>query len=1145
MNGLKLLSEIKFYNDYSKYNGEMKRKQNWKERSEDVMNMHRYNPKFQDAFLNPEFEEMFNFAEEALKNKLVLGSQRVLQFAGEPIMKHNSRLYNCLTSYCDRVEVFQEAMYWLLSGCGVGLSFVKEHVDKLPGFKRRTLGTKTFVIPDSIEGWSDAIGVLVSSYVTERATFPEFTGYEVKFDYSLIRPKGAFISGGFKAPGHGGLKLALERIESLLEKSLNNGGDNFRPIIAYDILMFAADAVLSGGVRRSATIALFSPEDEEMMNAKTGNWYMNNPQRARSNNSALLVRNKTPKDLFSKLINSTRQFGEPGFVFAESNEVVYNPCLIGSSLITTKSGVKTIKELSEMNTRDLKKVRVLTYNEETESIEYKKIKHAIKTKLNTKTLNIKFSDGSELNSTPDHKIFVEGKGWVEAMNLTKDDVILSFEQDNSKYVKQDEATIIEKVDTNLWTNLIYEDMDVNPWSVDKMKSELSEEEKELASKLFIETSGKVKIKDILDKYRSTLNVIKREYESGVGYKVLARDCNTTYTKMRRMILLSGAIVRTGYDISTEKTKDFRSFRVSGSKNPWAPIINTEHFSICGYYTKNDGDKVYLRSATEYIFAKWLDSNNFIWKHEPKVFKRNVDGVEKTYRPDFFTYDIDGNVLNMYEIKGGNVFDKNIEEAKYHNVEVITDINKYTKIGYLKELDIWKHIVNFKSKKVISVSEDSNFDVYDMSIEDNRNFFANGTLVHNCVEIGMIPRTVDYRSGWQGCNLCEINGGKMNNREVFLEACKAAAILGTLQAAYTDFRYVSPVSKEIFDWEALLGVSITGFMNNPKTLLDADILKEGAEIIKAINKKVAAIIGIRPAARTTCVKPSGNASVLLETTSGIHGDHASTYFRVMQINKSEEIAKFLMEKYPDLLEESVWSATNADYALFIPIKAKDGSIFKKDLLGVKQLDMVKLVQNSWVESGTNVDLCIQPYLRHNVSNTISVDNWEEVADYIWDNQSWIAGISLLPHTGDKIYNQAPFTETLSPNEIIKKYGDAALLVSGLIVDGLHLFDDNLWKACDYLSDKDKNMPLEGTRTQVLLKKDWLKRAKKFATRFDSMEDLVYCMKDVHLFHKWMKTERIMRNINIEELLANIEPEYVDVDTLGSVACAGSNCEITSL
>jgi ribonucleoside-diphosphate reductase alpha chain len=254
----------------------------------------------------------------------------------------------------------------------------------------------------------------------------------------------------------------------------------------------------------------------------------------------------------------------------------------------------------------------------------------------------------------------------------------------------------------------------------------------------------------------------------------------------------------------------------------------------------------------------------------------------------------------------------------------------------------------------------------------------------------------------------------------------------------------------------------------------------------------------------------------------------------------------MDKYPDLLEDSVWSATNSDYALFVPVKSKDNSIFKKDLLGVKQLEMVKLVQQSWVEEGTNVDLCIRPYLRHNVSNTISVDDWQEVANYIWDNQKWIAGVSLLAHSGDKIYNQAPFTETISAPQIIEKYGDAALLVSGLVVDGLHLFDNNLWGACDYLLDKDRYLKLDGTRTQVLLKKDWLKRAKKFASRnFDSLEDLVFCMKDVHLFHKWMKTEKMMRNLNIEDILASIIPEYIEVDTIGSVACAGGSCEITAL
>jgi ribonucleoside-diphosphate reductase alpha chain len=417
------------------------------------------------------------------------------------------------------------------------------------------------------------------------------------------------------------------------------------------------------------------------------------------------------------------------------------------------------------------------------------------------------------------------------------------------------------------------------------------------------------------------------------------------------------------------------------------------------------------------------------------------------------------------------------------------------------------------------------------------------VVYNpCVEIGMIPRTKDGRSGWQGCNLCEINGGKMNNKEVFFEACVAAAVIGTLQAAYTDFKYVSNVSKEIFDYEALLGVSITGFMNNPKTLLNAEILKEGAEIVKKINAIVADIIGIRHAARTTCVKPSGNASVLLETTSGIHGDHSPRYFRVMQINKQEEIAKYIAEKYPDLVEDSVWSSTKADFALFVPIKAKENSIFKENLLGIKQLEAVKLVQQSWVEYGTNVDLCIEPYLRHNVSNTVSVDNWDEVANYIWDNQQWFAGISLMANTGDKVFNQAPFTKVLMPNEIVNLYGDASMVVSGLIVDGLHLFDNNLWMACDFIMNRD--IPIDGTRTQVLLKKDWLLRAKKFAKKnFDSLEELVFCMKDVHLFHKWLKTEKLLRNLDIEDILQNIKPEYTEVDQLGAMACASGACEIT--
>ncbi len=187
-------------------------------------------------------------------------------------------------------------MYLLLCGCGTGFSVQKHHIDKLPKIVKSKEGQKKFVIEDSIEGWSDAVGVLVSSYFRKCDLFPEYNGKNIAFDYTKIRPAGSFLkSSGGKAPGPEPLKKALTSIKKVLDNIIKEGRDKIKPIEAYDIVMFGADAVISGGVRRSATICLFSADDEEMAKAKTGSWFIDNPQRGRSNNSALLLRNKTSK----------------------------------------------------------------------------------------------------------------------------------------------------------------------------------------------------------------------------------------------------------------------------------------------------------------------------------------------------------------------------------------------------------------------------------------------------------------------------------------------------------------------------------------------------------------------------------------------------------------------------------------------------------------------------------------------------------------------------------------------------------------------------------------------------------------------------------------------------------------------------------
>jgi ribonucleoside-triphosphate reductase len=416
------------------------------------------------------------------------------------------------------------------------------------------------------------------------------------------------------------------------------------------------------------------------------------------------------------------------------------------------------------------------------------------------------------------------------------------------------------------------------------------------------------------------------------------------------------------------------------------------------------------------------------------------------------------------------------------------------------------------------------------------------LYNPCVEIGMLPQTIDGRSGWQGCNLTEINGAMCNTREDFLRACKASAVIGTLQASYTDFTYVAKESKEIFDYEALLGCSVTGWMNNPKVLFNEENQRDGATLILEINAIVAEIIGINPAARATCTKPSGNASVLLMTASGIHGEHDEKYLRVMQLNKGEEIADYLNDNYPNLLEESVWSANNSDYAVFFPVRSKKGSIYKKDLLGVKQLEYVKLVQTNWVEYGTRVERCSRPYIRHNVSNTITVDNWDEVEEYIWENRSVFAGISFMASKGDKVFPQSPFMSVINPTQILEKYGDASLFASGLIIDALHYFNNNLWQACDHVMNS--KLTIDGTRESVLLRKDWIRRAKQFARRyFDNVEEMTFCLKDVHNYHKWIEVNRGIKNIDIASL--NLKPKYVDAASLAAAACAGGSCELVSL
>jgi len=730
MSALQELQNYVFVSKYARWLEDKNRRETWKEAVDRVRNMMhtRY-----DSF---GLEQEIDWAYDMMYKKKVLGSQRALQFGGEPILKRHAKIYNCTSSYCDRLRFFQECFWLLLCGSGTGFSVQKHHVAKLPELEHNVqpgIGTK-YVIEDSIEGWSDALGVLLSSYFSEPIEeFKEYKNTYVVFDYSNIRPKGSSLSSGVgKAPGFEPLANGLEKIRTLLDRCIANDQNKLRPIDAYDIVMHSSDAVLSGGVRRSASLALFTPNDEEMAKAKTGNWYMENPQRARSNNSALLLKDDTTFEEFDTLMSSVKEFGEPGFIWSESTEMIFNPCV-----------------------------------------------------------------------------------------------------------------------------------EIGMWPID-------------------EASGK--------------------------------------------------------------------------------------------------------------------------------------------------------------------------------------------------------------------------------------------------------------SGWQGCNLSTINCSSVIDEEDFYERCRAAAIIGTLQAGFTKLEYLGETSEKIFEREALLGVSLTGIMEKHDLVLTEKVLKNGAKIAVDINKQIAKIIKINQAARVTCLKPEGTSSSMLGTSSGIHPHHAKRYIRHVQANILEAPYQHFKRINPQACEKSSWSANDTDEVVKFPIEVPDGAKLKNQLPAIEMLEIVKNTQKNWVYSGKNKTLCTQEYLSHNVSNTVTVksDEWDDVTKYIYNNRKYFAGISLIPQSGDKDYPQAPFTTVYTSREIVKEYGDASLWCSGLIELGLNAFDNNLWAACDYVTLNQANKDHHESKLKFVTKME------NFASKYfnGDVRRLTYCMKDVYNWKIYCDLFNSFKRVDYTQLLET-EDNTVGIE---EISCAGGACLI---
>ena len=308
----KILSEITVYMKYAKFLPKLNRRETWTELVDRnrLMHIKKY----------PELRDEIMKAYKLVKDKKILPSMRSMQFAGKPIEISPNRVYNCAYLPINDWRSFSETMFLLLGGTGVGYSVQKHHVEELPEIRKPNPNrSRRFLIADSIEGWADAVKILMKSYF--------FDGSSIKFDYTDIRAKGArLVTSGGKAPGPQPLKECLVKIEGMLKQK--NDGDKLSTLETHDIVCHIADAVLAGGIRRAALISLFSAHDEEMISCKVGNWWELNPQRGRSNNSAVLMRHKITKEVFMDIWKRVELSGagEPGIYLSNDKDWGTNPC---------------------------------------------------------------------------------------------------------------------------------------------------------------------------------------------------------------------------------------------------------------------------------------------------------------------------------------------------------------------------------------------------------------------------------------------------------------------------------------------------------------------------------------------------------------------------------------------------------------------------------------------------------------------------------------------------------------------------------------------------------------------------------------------------------------------------------------------------
>lgn len=931
---------------YARWDDELNRRETWTE------TVDRYSSFFQE-YLDTKYplaasEIDMGEITSYIKNHKVMPSMRSLMTAGPALQRCNVGSYNCSFLGVDSLRSFDEAMYILMCGTGVGFSVESKYVDKLPVINEHFESSETtIVVGDSKAGWARALRELLS--LLQAGQIPAW-------DVSKVRPAGARLKTfGGRASG----PEPLERLfKFCVEVFKGAAGRKLKPIEAHDIMCKIGEIVVVGGVRRSAMISLSNLEDYDMAKAKSGSWWDTNGQRALANNSAVyeskpgvgeflkewrhLYESKSGERGIFSLENAQRTASATG---RDGSKVMgTNPSLVPGTLVWTDGGIREIQDLEGENfyVRNLngQLSQATCWKSGEDKIVYE----------------VSLAGGHKYYATEEHKwpVLIDGV-WTrtKTTDLKPGDKLKNtlhhdlFHGTDGTY---DEGFLIGWNLGDGWQTSRESGLQIGFMVSEDDRAHGNIDEKITKTLASLGSTSELITKDEINVNNAALRTLFAKY--GVKHKSEGLPLavwDSSVSDSFRKGLIDGLL-------SADGSVNVADGRISFVQKSEKMIDDVS--ALLGFFGVQSHKRVQMTTGRK-AFG-WKDT----YSSEDKEFKSHVLRI--------------GGLENIQHFASLFSFSRTDKQQK------LIELSSRSRS---KGVSANTHI------EIVSVLEYGTSDVWDISVNDETHAFRlSHAVTGNCGEI--LLRSKGF------CNLSEVIVDKSDTLETLKDKVRVATIIGTIQSAMTDFKYLRKAWKDNAEEERLLGVSLTGQFGHEVLSGSAGHeklrlwLTEMKQVAIETNRKYAELLGINMSAAITTVKPSGTVSQLTGVASGMHPWHSQQYIRSVRGDNKDPLTQFLI--HAGIPSEPEYLKPLDTTVFYFPVKAPDGSITRNDISAIEHLEIWKVYKDYWTE--------------HNPSITVTVrdEEWVSVAAWVYDNWSSVGGISFLPHS-DHTYRQAPYQE----------------------------------------------------------------------------------------------------------------------------------------